>query len=324
MDLKNCRILVTPTSYAKNDLRLKTELENLVGEVVYSPTGKPLTSDQVAALLPGMDGYIAGLDCIDRNALQKADKLKVIARYGVGIDAVDLDAAREKGITVTYTPGANSASVAELTLGLIIILARQLNRAFEATRAGKWPRLSGITLENKTVALIGMGSIGKHVAAMLKGFNSRIMAYDPYPDLDFARKYDITLGDMDLILGQADFVSLHLPLTPQTSNMVNDKFISKMKKGSYIINTARGELINETDLLKALQSGYLAGAALDALAQEPPDPNSELLAYPTVISTPHLGAQTDGAVNEMGWMALHDCLAVLRGEEPSHPVRVSY
>lgn len=323
MDLNNCKVLVTPTSYAKNDLRLKTELEHLVGEVIYNPTGKPLTSDQVAALLPGVDGYIAGLDCIDRKALEKADRLKVIARYGVGIDAVDLEAAKEKGITVTYTPGANSASVAELTVGLIIILARQLNQAFEATRAGKWPRLSGITLENKTVALIGLGAIGKHVATMLKGFNCRIMAYDPFPDEEYARRNEISLAEMDNILGQADFVSLHLPLTPQTSNLVNSQFIAKMKKGAYLINTARGELVNEADLFLALQNGYLAGAALDALAKEPPDPNSALLAYPSVISTPHLGAQTDGAVNDMGWMALNDCLAVLQGNPPMHPVLVS-
>ena len=140
MNLKECRLLVTPTSYGKNDPRLKTELEALVGEVIYNPTGKPLTSAEVARLLPGVDGYIAGLDAIDASALETADCLKVIARYGVGVDSVDLAAARGKGIIVTNTPGANSVSVAELALGLMLALARQIPEAVEAVHQGKWPR----------------------------------------------------------------------------------------------------------------------------------------------------------------------------------------
>ena len=147
MDLKECRLLVTPTSYGKNDARLKSELEALVGEVIYNPTGKPLTSDQVAKLLPGVDGYIAGLDGIDANAIKTADRLKVIARYGVGVDNVDLPAAKERGIIVTNTPGANSASVAELALGLMLALARQIPEAVEAVQQGKWPRYAWLSLE---------------------------------------------------------------------------------------------------------------------------------------------------------------------------------
>lgn len=320
MDLKKCRLLVTPTSYGKNDPTLKTELEKQVGEVIYSQTGKPLSSEDVSRLLPGIDGYIAGLDCIDSNALKHADKLKVIARYGVGVDAVDLETAKKMGIVVTYTPGANAASVAELTVAHILTLARQLYAAFSATRAGQYPRLSGITLVGKNIALIGLGAIGKQAALRLKGFGCHLSAYDPYPDVNFAREHDIHLGEMDEIIANADFVSLHLPLNPQTKNLVNRQFIGRMKKGAYLINTARGELVDETALLDALKSGQLAGAGLDALTKEPPDPGTELLSYPTVISTPHLGAQTDGAVNQMGWMAYEDCLAVLQGKPPIHPV----
>ena len=150
MNLKECRLLVTPTSYGKNDARLKTELEALVGEVIYNPTGKPLTSVEVAELLPGIDGYIAGLDVIDADALKTADKLKVIARYGVGFDNVDLEAAKSKNIVVTNTPGANSVSVAELALGLILALARQIPEAVDAVHQGKWPRYAGVSLEGKT------------------------------------------------------------------------------------------------------------------------------------------------------------------------------
>ncbi|NPV86981.1 MAG: phosphoglycerate dehydrogenase [Anaerolineae bacterium] len=320
MELKHCKLLVTPTSYGKNDPRLKSDLEALVGEVVYNPTGKPLSSAEVAELLPGVDGYIAGLDVIDRTALQAADRLKVIARYGVGVDAVDLEAAKERGIVVTNTPGANSVSVAELTLALMLALCRQLAQAFEATRQGKWPRLSGVSLEGKTVGLLGLGAIGKQVARRLAGWDCRIVAYDPYADADFAARHNVELLPQDDLLAQSDFVSLHLPLLEATRAMVNDAFLAKMKPGAYLINTARGELIDEDALLRALQSGHLRGAALDAFIHEPPDPSHPLLALPQVIATPHLGAQTDGATNAMGWMALNDCLAVLRGETPKYRV----
>jgi phosphoglycerate dehydrogenase-like enzyme len=320
MDLKETRLLVTPTSYGKNDPRLKTQLESLVGEVIYNASGKPLSSAQVARLLPGVDGYIAGLDNIDRAALDSADRLKVISRYGVGVDSVDLQAAREKNIVVTNTPGANSVSVAELALGLMLALARQLPEAVAATRQGQYPRLSGISLEGKTVGIIGLGSVGKQLARRLSGFDCRILAYEPYPDLDFAQINRVELVSCEELLTIADIVSLHLPLIPETRGMVDPAFLGKMKPGAFLVNTARGELVDEAALLEALQSGHLRGAALDTLAQEPPEPGHPLLALPQVIATPHLGAQTDGATNAMGWMAFNDCLSVLRGETPAHRV----
>ncbi len=320
MNLKECRLLVTPTSYGKNDARLKTELEALVGEVIYNPTGKPLTSAELASLLPGIDGYIAGLDVIDANALNTADKLKVIARYGVGFDNVDLEIAKSKNIVVTNTPGANSVSVAELALGLILALARQIPEAVDAVHQGKWPRYSGVSLEGKTIGILGLGAIGKQLARRLAGFDCKILAFDPYADQQFAKDHQITLGEMDQVIAASDFVSLHLPLLPETRGIVNEAFLNKMKKGSYLVNTSRGEAINEEALLKALQSGHLKGAGLDAFSVEPPDPNNPLLALPNVIATPHLGAQTDGATSNMGWMAMKDCLAVLKGEKPLYRV----
>lgn len=320
MNLKDCRLLVTPTSYGKNDSRLKTDLENLVGEVIYNPTGKPLTSEEVARLLPGIDGYIAGLDVIDANALKTADKLKVIARYGVGVDNVDLKFAREKGIVVTNTPGANSVSVAELALALMLALARQLPEAVDAVHQGKWPRYSGISLEGKTIGILGLGAIGKQLARRLAGFDCRILAFDPFADKQFAAKNNIELVAMDEVIQKSDFVSLHLPLLPETRAIVDDTFISKMKKGSFLINTSRGEIVDEGALLRGLQSGHLRGAGLDAFTTEPPDPQNPLLSLPQVIATPHLGAQTDGATSNMGWLAMKDCLAVLKGEQPSFRV----
>jgi D-3-phosphoglycerate dehydrogenase len=320
MNLKECRILVTPTSYGKNDTRLKSELEALVGDVIYNPTGKPLSSAEVADLLPGVDGYIAGLDTIDAAALQAANKLKVIARYGVGYDKVDLVAAKEKGIVVTNTPGANSVSVAELALGMMLALARQIPEAVEAVHQGKWPRFSGVSLEGKTIGILGLGSIGKQLARRLAGFDCKILAYDPYADEAYAREHQIELTSQDFLLSASDFVSLHLPLISETREIVNATFLAKMKKGSFLINTSRGEMIDEQALLEALLSGHLKGVGMDAFQAEPPDPNNPLLAMPQVLATPHLGAQTDGATSTMGWLAMKDCLAVLNNEEPVYRV----
>lgn len=291
-----------------------------MGEVIYNTLGRPLTSEELQALLPGCDGYIAGLDAIDRAALEAADRLKVIARYGVGVDNIDLAAAAEKSIVVTNTPLANASSVAELTIGLILALARSLPTLVAQTKAGQWPRTTGLTLEGKTVGLIGLGAIGKQVARRLRCFECRIVAYDLVADLAFAAAHGVELCSLDEVLRQADFLSLHVPLTSETRGMVNAQFLARMKPGAFLINTARGEIVDEAALLEALQSGHLRGAALDVFSRQPPDPNHPLLALPQVIVTPHCGAHTDGALNAMGWGALRDCLAVLRGEKPAHRV----
>jgi D-3-phosphoglycerate dehydrogenase len=320
MDLRQCHLLVTPTSYGKNDSRLRSELEAVVGEVTYNPTGKPLTSAEVADLLPGVDGYIAGLDAIDAVALKSADRLKVIARYGVGVDNVDLQAAHARGIVVTNTPGANSVSVAELALALMLALARQIPEAVQAVHEGKWPRYAGLSLEGKVIGLVGLGAIGRQLARRLTGFDCTLIAHDPVVEARVAKDLGVELMGLNEVLHQADFVSLHLPLLPDTRGLVNDAFLQEMKNGAYLINTARGEIVDEAALLRALQSGRLKGAGLDAFSAEPPNPANPLLRLAQVVATPHLGAMTDGATSNMGWMAMRDCLAVLGNEEPAHPV----
>lgn len=313
---------MTPTSFGKNDPRLRGELEAQVGQVVYNPFERPLTSPEVRALLPGCDGYIAGLDYIDRAALETVDRLVVIARYGMGVDRVDLEAARDKSIVVTNTPLANTISVAELTIGLMLALGRSIPALANETRAGGWPRTVGVTLEGKTVGLIGLGSIGKAVALRLRAFDCVVQAYDPAAEAEFAAAHGVQLAELDEVIRRSDFLSLHVPLLATTRNMVNADFLARMKPGAFLLNTARGELIDEKALLLALQTGHLRGAALDAFSQEPPDPRNPLFALPQVIATPHCGAHTDGAANAMGWGALSDCLAVLRGEAPAHPVNL--
>lgn len=319
-NLKSCRVLVTPTSYGRDDSRLRSELEAAVGEVIYNPTSRPLSSTELVDLLPGCHGYIAGLDYIDRAALHVADKLKVIARYGAGVDRVDIETAKQKGIIVTNTPGANTVSVAELAVGLMLSAARNIPHANNATKNGEWPRLSGTTLEGKVIGLVGFGAIGQQVARRLHGFDCTLAAYDPFPNQLAAQTNNVSLLPLDELLNRSDVVSLHLPAMPETRGLVDAQFLSKMKPGAILINTARGEIINEADLLAALTNSHLRGACLDTFADEPPGADNPLLKLPQVIATPHTGAHTDGATNAMGWGALRDCLAVLRGEEPQHQI----
>jgi D-3-phosphoglycerate dehydrogenase / 2-oxoglutarate reductase len=318
--LHECRVLVTPTTFGRHDPLLRTRLEEEVGEVIYNAYGRPLTSSELMAVVPRIDGFIAGLDAIDRSVIAAADLLRVIARYGVGVDSVDLEAAREKDIMVTNTPGANSASVGELTIGLMLSLARKIPAATHAVRLGEWPRLSGTSLKGKVIGLLGFGSIGREVARRLSGFDCQILAYDPWMDLSIAEALGVEAKSMQEVIQYADFLSLHCPLTEETKGLVDSSFLKKMKPGAYLINTARGELIDELALLEALKSGRLSGAALDVFSKQPPNSDDPLLASEQVLVSPHMGAHTDEAMNAMGWGALHDCLAVLRGEEPIHRV----
>lgn len=318
--LSDCQVLVTPTSFGRHDPGLCSRLEQLVRKVVYNESGKPLTSAQLQELLPGMDGYIAGLDEIDAAAIAAADRLRVIARYGVGVSNVDLAAARQHGVQVTNTPGANSGSVAELTVLLILSLLRPVERAAAETRQGGWPRLNGFTLEGKTVGLLGLGSIGREVARRLACFDCRLLGYDPVVDAAFAGESGLRYVALEELVPQVDILSLHLPVLPDTRGMVNADFLARMKPGARLVNTARGELVEEAALLAALQSGHLGGAALDTFSLEPPGADNPLLQLPQVIPTPHMGAHTDGATNTMGRMALENCLAVLEGRPAPNPI----
>ena len=318
--LEQCKVLVTPTSYASQDPELKTDLEELVGEAIYNTTGKPLSSSQLQEIFPGVDGMIAGLDQIDSQAILSANNLKVIARYGIGYNNIDLEAAKSQGITVTNTPGSNSKSVAELTVALMLNLLRPVIQCNQQTKEGKWPRYKGFSLEGKSIGLIGLGAIGKEVARRLTGFDCIILAYDVYQDNQFAKQYNIKYVSLDDLLDKSDVVSLHIPGTPETKSMVNDHFIDKMKNGAWLVNTARGDLVDEDALIRGLESDKLRGVALDVFQEEPPEVGNPLLGMNNVILTPHMGAHADSATNNMGRMALNDLLRVLRGEQPVNKI----
>lgn len=320
MDITECRVFVSPASFKLGDPDVQRLLESTVGSVVYNATGARLSAGQLKEMLRGVDGYIAGIDEVTAEVIASTDRLKVISRYGVGVDNIDLEAARRKGIIVTNTPGANAASVAELAIGLALDLTRGITAAIDQTRQGGWPPITGVSLKGKTFGIVGLGAVGRELALRLKGFEVHIVAYDPFPSKEFAAANGISLKSLDELLAVSDLVSLHLPATEETRGMVNAGFLARMKRGAFLINTARGELVDEEALKRGLDDGTPGGVGLDVLTVEPPPASHPLLADARVIVTPHMAAHTDDAMAAMGRMATQDCLAVLRGETPLHRV----
>jgi phosphoglycerate dehydrogenase-like enzyme len=320
VDLKARRVLVTPTTFGLHDPHLRRMLEESVGEVRYNPSSRPLEARELRPLVGDVDGFIAGLDEIDASVIRAAPRLKVIARYGTGVDRVDLQAATRRDIVVTNTPGANCAAVAELTVGLMLVLGRGICRAAAAVRQGQWPRAAGVGLKGKTAGLVGFGRIGREVAARLRPFGCRVVVFDPAVGAADAARAGVERLELEELLRVSDLVSLHVPLEPATEGMVDERFLGRMRRGSFLVNTARGELVDEGALERALEQGRIQGAALDCLRREPPPAGHRLTAMPQVIVTPHMGAHTDEAMSAMGRAAVASCLAVLRGERPPHVV----
>ncbi|MEG0833834.1 MAG: phosphoglycerate dehydrogenase [Christensenellaceae bacterium] len=310
------KILVTPTSFLKpQNAAAKAELEMFADEVVYNDLARPLQADEILERLNGVDGYVAGLDYITAEVIEKAPQsLKVISRYGAGVDRVDMPACIKKGIVVTNTPGTNSVAVCELAFSLMLCAARNIPKLHDAVQKGEWPRSEGIELRGKTLGIVGMGAIGKNLATRAKAFGMIVNAYDPYFDQAFADANGIEKMDMQQVLRSSDFISLHVPLNEDTRHMINADCIAMMKKGAIIINTARGGIIDEQAAAQAVKSGQLGGLGLDAFEQEPLL-DSPLKGLDRVIFTPHTGAHTSEAVSGMGNMAVSNVIAVLEGKE---------
>lgn len=239
---------------------------------------------------------------VTKKVIEAAQKLKVVGRAGVGVDNVDVEAATQRGIVVMNTPGGNTISTAELTFSMLMASARKIPQAHASMRAGEWNRksFSGVELYNKTLGILGMGRIGSEVARRAIAFGMRVLAYDPYLALSRAKAMQVELVELDELFSRSDFITVHMPMTEETKGMVNAAAFAKMKTGVRVLNCARGGIINETDLLEAIKSGKVAGAALDVYEVEPPPADFPLRALPQVIMTPHLGASTDEAQENVG------------------------
>ena len=259
------------------------------------------TKETLAGELPDADALIVrSATKVTADLLDRALRLRVVGRAGVGVDNIDLDEATKRGVLVMSTPGGSSVSVAEHTFALLLALVRQVPKFDAAMREGRWEKSSsGAEVRGKTLGLFGLGRIGSEVARRATAFDMRVLAFDPYISEAAAKELSVELVPMKELLEQSDFISLHTAVSPLTQNMINAQAIGMMKKGVRIVNAARGELINEADLAAALKSGHVAGAALDVFAEEPPK-NSPLIGLPNVIATPHVAGSTAEAQEELG------------------------
>ena len=309
------KILVTPTSMQEGKKSKAMDmLKSYSSDIVYNPYGRPLTEDELIPLLEDCDGYIAGLDEVTEKVLSRCKKLKVISRYGAGVDRVDLAAAKANHIAVTNTPGVNAVAVAELAFALIFNLARRISFLNERTKAGEWVRSTGMELKGKTIGILGLGAIGKYLAEFAQGVSMRVMAYDPYIDKDYAKEHNITVATFDEVIEQADIISIHIPLTPTTRHLINKATIDKMKQGALLINTSRGGIIDEEAAYDALVNHRLGGLGLDAFEVEPPT-GSPLFHLDNVVVTPHTGAHTKEAIDNMANLSVENLINVLNGND---------
>lgn len=298
---------------------LRSMLEEAGSQVeLYHFQAKP-TEDDVIELLEGVAALIAGNEPLTEQVLQAAKDLKIIARTGVGIDNIDLQAARELGIRVTITPGVNSKAVAAMTLGLLLCVARRICYSDQMLRQGKWEPTIGLDLAGKTLGIVGLGAIGKLVAGRALAFEMHVVAYDPVQDDEFAIEHGISYVDRDQLLEMSDFVSLHLPLTRETRGYIGERELRRMKPTACLINTARGAIVDENALYRALRESWIAGAGLDVFAQEPLL-ESPLLALDNVVMTPHIAGWTEDTWNAMATQAATEVVRTLKGQPPLHPV----
>ncbi len=278
-----------------------------------------MTSAELQAEIPGHDALIIGLDRVTRDVIEAGDRLKVISRYGIGLDTVDVATATQLGIVVTNAPGANAVAVSELTIGYIYCLLRMIPMHDARAKAGNWTRNLGEEVAGKTLGIVGLGRVGKGVATRAAGIGMKVIGHDVYWDDEFAHRNGIERVSLPELLRRSDIVSLHIPSTSESKGLIGAKELAMMKPGARVINTARGDLIDQGMLYQALTSGHLAGAAIDVWPVEPPVGN-QLVNLENVIATVHCGGETIEAQYRMSAMATDGVLSVFRGERPQYLV----
>ena len=257
---------------------------------------------------------------VTREVIEKADNLKIIARAGVGVDNIDLDAATEKGIMVVNSPESTSITVAEHTMGLLLSMARKLTIADKSVKEGKWEkkRFMGVELRNKTLGVIGMGRIGSQVVNRCKAFEMDAVAYDPYLPEEVAKQMGVELTDLETVLKKADFITIHVPLTPETKHLISTKEFEIMKDTAFITNCARGGIIDEDALYDALKNDKIGGAALDVYEDEPPAEDSKLFELDNIVLTPHIAASTKEAQRDAAIIVADEIIDLFKGGTPKN------
>jgi D-3-phosphoglycerate dehydrogenase len=314
------RVLVTARIFGHLSDRAYDTFRDRGIEIAANPyKGKGLSEDELTELMGGVHGLLTGVDQVTAKVIQTADQLKVISKFGAGVDNIDIDAATKNGVIVTNAPGMNSDSVADMAFSLILAISRRIPFVYDLVKKGDWPLLMGTEIWNKTLGIIGLGNIGKRVATRAKGFNMKILANDIVPDEIFVKENNIELTDLNQLIQKSDVISIHTPLTNKTKNLIDLPQLEMMKSSAFLVNTARGGIVDEDALYDALKSGKIAGAAFDVLMDEPPR-DRKLFQLDNFIATPHMAAFTTEAINNMERLSARNIIDVLDGKVPPHVV----
>ena len=313
------KVLIAPATLAGIEAEFLNVLKKAGFELVFPKKKAQMNEDELLDQLAGVRASLAGSEPYTKKVLQAHPQLRVIARAGVGYDAVDTDAATQHGVAVTITPGTNQDAVAEHTFTLILAIAKNLIAQHQGTCALQWPRQANLPLRGRTLGIAGLGRIGKAVALRGECFGMKLIAFEPFPDHAFAKQHGITFVSFEQLLADSDFLSLHLPATKESRHLINRATLAKMKPTSYLINTARGTLVNEVDLIEALQSKKIAGAGIDVFEEEPPR-DSPLFHMSNVVVTPHAAGVDLQSRDDMALSAAHAIVSLAKGDWPTEKV----
>jgi len=320
--MRNYKVLILEATSDDAALDFYRELEEIAELTFHSDEGGYTEDDLVKLVAPYDAVMITSQHAITSRVILNAPKLKIVAKRGAKPSNVDLKTATERGVMVTWTPGVNFRTVAEHAVMLMMCLAKQTFQQMERLRSGAWRSATGglIELQGKTVGVIGLGGIGQEVCKLCKCFEVELLAYDPYVPEEKAAEVGAQLASLEELLRRSDFVTLHAALTPETHHLIGERELSLMKKTAYLVNTARGGLVDEQALVKALEQGEIAGAGLDVFEQEPPSPENPLLRLPNVVATPHMAGWTEEALYREQKEAAMEIKLVLEGNPPRYPL----
>ncbi len=287
------KILITPRAFAKNGMKEIEKLKQQGWEIHLNDTGKSYSHEEFVKYAKDVDGIIIGVDIADREMLKSCKNLKAIAKYGVGVDNIDLDTAKELGIKISRTVGSNSVSVAEHTIALMFACAKRIVDGAINVKNGKWNKNYEIELMGKKIGIIGFGNIGRHVSRLAQGIGMNVCAYDVFPiNEKYAKEHNIQICSLDELVRTSDVITIHTPLTPETKDMINAERLKEMKTTAIVINAARGGIINEADLYEALVNKEIFAAGFDVFSTEPPKTDEKLLRLDNFILTPHAASKT--------------------------------
>ena len=306
------KVLITSRSFGKIGDSAKNILESAGIEI----TNISANFDQAEfeRIIPEFDALIIGAHDFSEADMERCPNLKIICKHGVGLDNIHVNKAKELGIAVCNAPGTNSNAVADLALGLMLSVCRKISHSAALVREGVWKSHIGEDVCGKTLGLLGFGAIAKGVARRARGFGMKIMAYDPFVT-QLPEEFEgwVELCDMEKVITTCDILSVHIPLTPETRNTISTAELAKMKQGSYVINTARGGIVDEMALYEALKSGHLNGAAMDVVESEPMTPDHPLLSLDNVVVTPHIAMYSKEAINAVSLICAENVVACLTG-----------